>query len=813
MMRRNRTLLVRVGFALLAVLLAVALVLPMAGGAFGATEDATGTSSTAADDPRGPVILIGTAGVRWEDLSAVATPHLWGLAEDGAIANMVVRSVRSSACPADGWLAVSAGRRAADLPTETYGTCRRLENVGPDGLVPGWTDYLDAAQGASYDARPGLLGDLLVEAGVAAGAIGPGAAVALATQTGTVAGQTMPGSPQAGTLARQVSALVPGVELLVVDVGAVRDRGRGLVDDPQPAPEEPTDDGTGAQDDWTLAEPDRTEQVAGVDARVGAVLDALGDADLRPATVLLASLADSGTQPLMQVMAARGGNYPPGHLETRSTRQPGMVQSTDLTPTLAALLALDPPAGLSGAPMSGQASTESGARRIAGLVDENRHAVAIRPLIAPFFTGIVVINLLLYAAVTIGFNRRVLDRASAWLGRRNRSGPLGALLTLVRRQDLAPALHLLRAVSIAVGAIPVASYLANLLPWWRTDSPGLVVFTATACIAALVAGVALARPWRSRVLAPIAVVSGLTVAVLAVDVATGARLQLSALMGVQPQVGGRFYGFNNSSFALWLTATLLLAACLAEPLVRRGRRKEAAAVVAVLGIVATVLNGMPSIGADFGGPPALIPGFALLALLALGVRITWPRMVLVLGGTALAAISFSVLDWLRPADERSHLGRFVETVLDGGLLSVVGRKLEQNLSNLFGSTLTFMAAGGIALVLVVLLQPLRRAARDSDAGAYGWLAQGSSLRRLGADTVMLRPGLVALAVSLGIGFAINDSGVVIPAIGVALAVPLLIAVLAVWLLGIHAVPPAEPGRLAAAEADPPAPAQGQPTAP
>ncbi|HEX8495962.1 MAG TPA: hypothetical protein VF661_02110, partial [Actinomycetales bacterium] len=39
----------------------------------------------------------------------------------------------------------------------------------------------------------------------------------------------------------------------------------------------------------------------------------------------------------------------------------------------------------------------------------------------------------------------------------------------------------------------------------------------------------------------------------------------------------------------------------------------------------------------------------------------------------------------------------------------------------------------------------------------------------------LRQGLACLLVLLGIGFAVNDSGTAIPAIGAMLAIPLLIA--------------------------------------
>lgn len=826
----------RVAVIVLAVLVALMLVLPSVGpllvaaGASPARPAAAPHPVTPAapspvtlgavvDEAPGPVLLVGFTGVRWDDVTALATPHLWQLGQHGAVANMVVRSVRSSACPADGWLAVSAGRRAADLPTEEFGTCRRLVEPGEDGRVPGWADYRTAAEEAPYDAQPGLLGDLLVEQEVSAAALGPGAAIALAPSEGTFAGSDVlehSWASRSPRLLREQVADQLDHELVVVDAGAVRDRNRPLVSVPEreesdlaeateePEPEDP--DAIPPRDAWLLAEPDRAAQVSAVDARLGAALAAAAE-HAPTATVVVASLADSGTQPLMQVVGMAGpdelallaapaleqDDRPSSReatdggalLSTRSTRQDAMVQSTDLTPSLLALLGIDAPSGLPGAPFQVVADDRSGPARVAALQDENRHAVAIRPLVGGFYSALVLINLLLYAAVTVGLNRRALDRLSGWLEKvRGRRRAL--LARSLRTGSPATALRALRAVSVAVAAIPVSSYLANLVPWWRADSPGLVLYGTTALISVGIAAVALLGPWRRHLLAPVAVVAGLTSVLLVWDVLTGASLQLSALMGVQPQVGGRFYGFNNSSFALHATAAVLLAVCLAEPLVRRGRRRVAAVVVALVGLVATVLNGAPSIGADFGGPPALIPAFALLTLLTLGVRVTWTRAAVVLGVTALLALSFSVVDYLRPPAERSHLGRFVETVLDGGLGDVVGRKLAQNVANLFGSTLTFLAIGGIVLVVVVLSRPLRDAARQADGGAsYGWLAGNSSLSRLDRDTVMLRPGVAALAVALGIGFAVNDSGIVIPAIGISLAVPLLIAVVAGWLLTLR----------------------------
>src|SRR5699024_4133834 len=165
-----------------------------------------------------------------------------------------------------------------------------------------------------------------------------------------------------------------------------------------------------------------------------------------------------------------------------STRQPGMVQSTDMLPTLLDRLGMAAPSGLAGAPMTTTSGDGTGASRIATLIDENRHAMAVRPLTAPFFSGLVLINLALYAIVTVGLNRRFLDRAAQWLARRRHSGWAG-LARAARAVDPDAALRALRAVAVTVAALPLGSYLANLLPWWRAGSPGLVVYTATVGIA------------------------------------------------------------------------------------------------------------------------------------------------------------------------------------------------------------------------------------------------------------------------------------------------------------------------------------------
>ena len=132
------------------------------------------------------------------------------------------------------------------------------------------------------------------------------------------------------------------------------------------------------------------------------------------------------------------------------------------------------------------------------------------------------------------------------------------------------------------------------------------------------------------------------------------------------------------------------------------------------------------------------------------------------GGTGLFILITGWLDWLRPPEQRSHLGRFVQTALDGGAWDIVARKLDQNMTLLFGNLVSLLVPVVLVASAYVLARPGSRAARP--------------LRRSFARVQLLRPGLIAVLVMWVIGFALNDSGTAIPALGAAFAIPVVIAV-------------------------------------
>lgn len=254
----------------------------------------------------------------------------------------------------------------------------------------------------------------------------------------------------------------------------------------------------------------------------------------------------------------------------------------------------------------------------------------------------------------------------------------------------------------------------------------------------------------------------MTLIVLAADVMNGSRLQLSSLLGLNPIVGGRYFGLGNVAFALFAAATFLVAIAASNRLFHDGHPKLGALAVSTIGLVAIVVIALPSWGDKVGGPPALVPGLAVLVLSLLQVRLSWRKILLIGGGTALIVLTIALLDWLRPKESRSHLGRFVQSLIDGGAGDIVNRKLAQNLDTLVHTTIfAYLVPLLLIAAAYVLTFPRSRLAHP--------------MQPLLDRVKTLRAGLIGLTVTMTIGLLVNDTGVAIPPVALALVLPLLIS--------------------------------------
>ncbi|WP_435738189.1 hypothetical protein V5D56_06225 [Cellulosimicrobium sp. PMB13] len=731
--RRMPSMLLAVGGGLLLVVLLASTVLGSSGlrPASAATRAGAEVSPTRADAVATdrPLVVVGTTGVTWEDVAELRTPTLNALLTDGAGAAGVAQPTgAASRCTAGGWLALSAGQLtevAAGRAADGTWDCPTAQPAptGDGARVDGWDELVALQQGSGYQARLGVLGDTFVAGGRAAcaTAVGPGAALALADADGDVA--------RYRELADATTADGDAFDcpVTVVDAG----------------------DATAPPADLTLPPEERTavrdalraEKLAGVDATVDAVLDRV------PAgtTVLVVDVAGTpGSRPVLGTALVRPSSDGPEqarYLTSAATRTDGVARVLDVPATILDAAALTTPARVQdtplawGTPRPPDAATTADALADLTTRDHVRRAVYSYFVDVPFYAGLVLAGLCLLLAPRA--RRAAGDRA---------------------RLRWARAARWARGAALVVASVPAAAFVVSLTGWWRFGEQTVAIVIATALSTAAVAGLGALAPRRPVWLGP-GLVAGITFGVLTLDALVGTPLNRASPLGSAPTFGARFYGFGNPTFSVYAVGALVLAAALAQWLVRRQRPRTAAAVVAGIGVVTMVVDVWPTLGADLGGGLVVVPAFAVLGLAASGARITWRRFLLVAAAGVAVVAAVGVLDYLRPADQRSHLGRFVEQVVDGSAWETLLRKAGYALRSVLGGVPVWITILVLVAAALLLFAPRRFTPR--------WFA------RTEAAWPLLRPAVLALWIVCVAGSVVNDFGVRIALIALIPAVPLL----------------------------------------
>lgn len=377
--------------------------------------------------------------------------------------------------------------------------------------------------------------------------------------------------------------------------------------------------------------------------------------------------APGSTDPALPVVY-RLGTTLPGWLTSASTRREGIVTLTDLTRTL---VDFGRPAGspapttVDGSPLALVESDLTPAQ----IQDRVTSTAALSDAIPVVYLVMVLAGLVLALAGVIGLRLR-----RWWL-------PQG--------------------VAVFGASLPAAMALTAATGWPRSSAPvtyaGLAVLALTVLLTAAAYGLARLARWPALIGAV-----ALSVAVFTADAALGGPLEPGSLLNSRPVNALRWYGFGNSTFSAYAVAGLTLAGYLGHRALLAGRRTAALVWVAVIGFGMVGCEGWPSMGADFGGVIALVPPVLYLLLRLSGLRLTRLRLAATAGGAALAIAVISLLDWRRGPDRRSHLGNFVQRILDGDAVDVVSRKAAASLGSIIAPYGLLGLVLGLAVWFVIL---------------------------------------------------------------------------------------------------------------
>jgi hypothetical protein len=422
----------------------------------------------------------------------------------------------------------------------------------------------------------------------------------------------------------------------------------------------------------------------------------------------------------------------PRWLTSESTRRPGLIQLTDVTATILRgrdAADVDPAGAEKAGPLDGNEIHFTGdvhtdaAAVIEDRLDTNKRFESPRPMLIA-----VAMTLLVAQLAALGW----------FLITRSRRARSTSVFTM-----------------LAQGGFFIAVFLSTATVWWRWPSPALALYFVVLAISAAIAAVAQVA---LKKYAGLGILLGAYL-ILLVDGVLGTPLQFGSMFTDGPVIGGRFYGFGNSTFATLAVAALVTAGWVAQKLLDRSRVQAALAVL-VVGGLAIIVDGKPGWGTDFGGIIALTPAVLLLAWLTWRGGISWKALIGIGVAGVLAVSAVAFLDFLRPEDQRSHFGTFVARLLDGDVSDVLIRKLQMALAFFHTPAGWFMLAG-VVLAMIATVWP--------DKVPF------ETYRRFYSSRPMVRPTLLALSGCGLVGMLLNDAGVALPAIMTGFTLPLLVA--------------------------------------
>lgn len=721
----------------------------------------------------GPVLLVGMPGLEIADLQAM--PHLRRLAGEGVTGALTVRTRVGFPSTVEGYATLGAGSRVDALapagqafnatePLEGGQAADALERrsgTRPDGevVVVGFPAALRQS-GQQVSSLPGALGQALEDAGLTTAVVGNAdvsrpriiddpqlgppdpeepvvpdvsrpAAIALAdsdggVDLGRVDSDLLTADPLAPFGLRADDQKVVAATAAAIEAGAdVVLVDPGDLDRAQRF----TEFATASQ-----AAAHRREARARIDSLLPELLAAAGPR----ASALIFGITPPAKRWHLTPLVIHGPGIEPGGLvHSPSTRRPGVATLTDLAPTILSFSGIERPEGMIGHSLRrNQGPATSTGDKIAALVHTDEVAEYRESIYLGSTMAYIVFQALLYLLALWVFTR---------FGRRGRSADI------------------LRLGVLAVAAHPVGTFLHRAVPGIETFGPAGVALLP---VIGLTLAAAALRLGRRDPVAPLGWIAALTVGVLAADAATGEHLQMSSLLGYSFHSAGRFTGFGNTAFAI-LAATTVLAAAIHVH--RAPRRGEALVAVGLLFAFVILLDGSPALGSDVGGILTLVPVFGL-TLLALSGRRVSARAVVVAGALTGMVLALAVgFDLARPAPSRTHLGRLVGEILDSGaepLIETVVRKGATNLRTWGSPWVWGLGVLAISLITAVVMD-------------RGWL-------RIVPRGSALRAGLLGTLGAGVLGYAVNDSGVVVAALVLVYLGPFL------TLIALDAVPPLAP---------------------
>lgn len=472
----------------------------------------------------------------------------------------------------------------------------------------------------------------------------------------------------------------------------------------------------------TVLESKINSAISDCDNLIGSVLENI---DLGKDRIFIISPVSPAAKEQLTIFVAAGKNIQPGYAISGITRREGIVSLADIAPSILDFYNIDTPETMEATLLDWVKSSDSVQEKKHSLIQMNKKA-ALRDdsfvVIAASFILIVFLTVILS-----------IFAYRSYLKLRNISKIL-ALLSL---------------------SMPSATFI--LSPFMLSLGTPIKIYIAFFSISLLITAISYIAMKKFSVALIILTLSAGTLLIQLVDILTGGNLQLNSLFGYSAVIAGRFAGFGNLAFSIVAISCVVLVAMTKQLGLKRPKLNSTwvnIALIAIL-VLTIALDGLPYFGSDVGGVLALTPMSFIVGLMLFNKRISY-KYIILSGVITFVTISiFSLFDLSRPVAERTHLGRFVEVMLNGEGRTIIERKISSNFQILTNSLIATVIIVATIFLMFLFLRPEKFVKRTS--------SNNPGIRYI------VYPGLV-----VGIlGMLLNDSGVAIPGMMLSIAAPAL----------------------------------------
>lgn len=696
------------------------------------------------------VVLFSLPRVTWSTLQTATTPNIDKLISRGSVAAMSVRTLGVVTTPAEGYATISAGNRAAAVdssqtsflsPTETfdgdiaksiYRDERGISSVkNPAALGVGFELSLRANARGLFESKIGSFADALYHHHKSIAVFGNTDTCTtdqprcFERAIGYIAADSQ-GVVRKGDISRDLLNPRTPQETtqLSLNENAVTSKAKAAIEKNAVTVVECSDlervQLARTRTRTSISNKDFISALENCDALVGKVLTSVS---LSHDQVYVLSASAPRSQEQTTLFIAAGKDIPRGYAASATTRRVGVVTLVDVSPTILRFLHVPLPRAMGQTPMDWHSNSHTRATRENFLVKMNNQAIVRDKSIAPvtlFFVFLIITSVLVSMVA--------YTRARSWRS-------------------------CARFMALMSACFPTFTFLIKpLTESIATPSHMVVVLAVLSAIAAWILMRAGSKWGYVKVILGIATFN---LVVQFIDILSGGNLQFNTVFGYSPIVAGRFAGFGNQSFAIIAISAVIVVAMIKEIAASHpqwNEKKVNASLLTFL-IVMLFIEGAPYFGSDVGGVLALTPTIFVIGLMFYNKRIGIKSFLIASVVTVGAVTVFALIDLARPVSQRTHLGRFAESLVKGEAGVVIERKLASNLSILTASIWGVIVIVALLYILFLFLHPERFLRKTNDA----------------------HPGfryLVYPAVVVGVlGMVLNDSGVSIPGMMLANVLP------------------------------------------